>query len=152
MGGLLESPFMQSNQATGHWPYLQARGVFDGFTGEEMAVLEHYGHVGEILEGETIIRQAAVQGSFYVILDGRVRVIRQPPSGVPEILAELEAGDGFGEMALLNPPFASATVVAVTPVVFWHLTRAELQEVLTKQPDLGEQLFNSLVRLYGSRL
>ena len=135
-------------------PRFKAEGIFADFTPAETNMLAAHGAVQEVAQGATIIRQSEEQDSFYVILRGRVQVIKEPeePGKSASVIAELGPNEGFGEMAIFNPPFAAATVQALENTRLWRLTRMELQNVLALKPELGNQLFARLLQIFGSRV
>lgn len=62
-------------------------------------------------QGATIIQQGVRGDSFFVICEGRVRVVREE-HGHPRDLAVLETGAFFGEMALLSGGPRAASVLS----------------------------------------
>jgi CRP-like cAMP-binding protein len=60
--------------------------------------------------GERILVEGDVGDRYHVIESGRVEVVR---GGV--VIDEMRAGDGFGEVALLDGAPRNATIVARTP-------------------------------------
>ncbi len=99
-------------------PFFLGRLVFETLAGrlmfrrririkEDNAML---GDLGKIYgEGEIIVRQGEIGDCMYVIQSGKVEVVKE--EGGKEIrLAELGAGDFFGEMALFEKDVRSATV------------------------------------------
>ncbi len=105
-------------------------------------------------QGEAIIREGEPGEEMFFIESGRVQVIRgQGPRTL--LLAELEAGDLFGEMALLTGAPRSATVMALSDVDLWVMSRSDFDEVVTAYPNLAlalsrllsERLRNTDVRL-----
>ena len=71
------------------------------------------GELGRVYEdGEEIIRQGEIGNCMYVIQDGTVEVIREV-DGKHLRVAELGAGEFFGEMSLFERIARSATVRAV---------------------------------------
>ena len=67
--------------------------------------------------GDYIILQGDPGTTFYIIEKGKVEVIRRDPdSNKDEVLAELGAGDFFGEMALVDNQPRAAGVRALTSV------------------------------------
>ncbi len=98
-------------------------------------------------QGEVIIREGDPGYEMYFIESGRVRVVRG--SGTSAILlAELGAGDLFGEMALLTGRPRSATVAALSDLDLWSMPQADFDELVAAHPNLGL----ALSRLLSERL
>lgn len=79
--------------------------------------------------------------AFFVLLDGAALVT---VAGRP--LRRLEAGDFFGELALLDPAPRSATVTALTPVHIGVLGTRMFRTLLRELPPLSERLLAALAR------
>ncbi len=75
--------------------------------------------------------------SFFVILEGSVNVIVFTTEGKQTILASLQKGDFFGEMALLDGEPRSASVVAAEPCSLLMLYRRSFLELLKSQPTMA---------------
>ncbi len=100
-----------------------------------------------LLAGETLIRQGEREERMYVILNGRLRITRQHPSGSVVHLGELKAGDVVGgEMALLAGEPRSATVRAVRDSELLSLTREGFQSWISRHPEALLQVSRLLVR------
>jgi CRP-like cAMP-binding protein/general stress protein 26 len=65
--------------------------------------------------GTTIVRQGAPAEKFFIIVDGRVEVVREQ-DGSEQVIATLGPGQFFGEVAILRDMPRTATVRAVTRV------------------------------------
>lgn len=63
-------------------------------------------------DGDVIVRQGEIGDCMFVIQNGTVTVSIERPDGTETHLATLEAGDIFGEMAILQKERRSATVKA----------------------------------------
>lgn len=88
--------------------------------------------------GEVIIKQAAKGDFFYIVQRGTVRVTRQANAQTaPVTLADLAAGDSFGEEALLSDQPRNATVTAVTDTQLLRLAQADFLRLL-KEPLLPQ--------------
>jgi CRP-like cAMP-binding protein len=83
--------------------------------------------------GDAIVRQGEPGEHFYLIADGRVEVVRED-EGRATRLAELGAGDYFGEMALLHKAPRSATVRALTAVETYALGADAFHALLGRLP------------------
>ncbi|HEX2513179.1 MAG TPA: cyclic nucleotide-binding domain-containing protein, partial [Chloroflexota bacterium] len=65
--------------------------------------------------GQRVFSQGDAGDTFYVILSGQVKVSVMSPEGQEAILVVLDAGEGFGEFALLDDQPRSATIEATLP-------------------------------------
>lgn len=79
--------------------------------------------------GEVIIREGDVGDAAYMIVSGRCQASRQVAGG-HETLATMEAGDVFGEMALLLEEPRAAAVQAVDQVTVLILDKQTMAEGL----------------------
>ncbi len=85
----------------------------------------------EVSEGETIIRQGEDGDFYYYIRSGRCEVLRQPKPGAPEVkLAELPAGESFGEEALVSEEKRNATVRMLTDGVLMRLSKQDFVKLI----------------------
>jgi rhodanese-related sulfurtransferase len=83
--------------------------------------------------GQIIIRQGAEGDYYYLIESGTARVTRTSGENVfPETLAELSAGQAFGEEALVSGNKRNATVTMKTEGVLLRLGKDDFVELLKK--------------------
>lgn len=78
--------------------------------------------------GEEVIRQGADGDYYYLIRSGSAQVTRAIKGGKPVVLARLEAGQGFGEDALISGEPRNATVSMITD---GHLMRLAAKDFHT---------------------
>jgi ATP-binding cassette subfamily B protein len=88
---------------------------------------------------DVVVRQGGPADRFFVIARGVVEVIDES-QGEPRVIAHLEDGDFFGEMALLDRRPRNATVVAVTPTTMLSLERSEFHDLLQGWPDAAAMI------------
>ena len=97
-----------------------------------LTVLEHLARSLEPVAfavGERVITQGEAGDSYYLIDSGSVEILHD---GHRE--ATLDAGDGFGEIALLSDRPRTATVAVLEPMVGFRLPRAAFLEAVTGSP------------------
>ncbi len=85
---------------------------------------------------EAIVEEGEPGTSFFLIEDGEVQVRTKDPSGKPMVLAELGAGEFFGEVAVLTGKPRTATIVATTPVTVIEISAADLDRIARDFPDV----------------
>jgi CRP/FNR family transcriptional regulator, cyclic AMP receptor protein len=96
-----------------------------------------FGKFGKIYEPDDIIFCEYEPGNdFYLIQDGQVKITKTVGQSI-KTLDVLEAGDIFGEMAILEEQPRSATATAITQVRALNFNRANFDLLLTKTPQLA---------------
>jgi CRP-like cAMP-binding protein len=98
--------------------------------------------------GHLIIREGEPGRSFFIIVEGRVRVYKAGADGKEITLAHLGEGAFFGEMAMLSGAPRTANVVSEEETEILEVTDTVLRELATKYP----QVVNSLKNFYRQRL
>jgi CRP-like cAMP-binding protein len=106
--------------------------------------LSYHRHV----PGQIIIREGDPGRSFFIIVEGRVRVCKSAPDGKEITLAHLGEGAFFGEMALLSGAPRTANVISEEDTELLEVTDNMLRELARKYP----QVISSLKNFYRQRL
>lgn len=85
--------------------------------------------------GRVVLEEGAEGAEFYLIDRGVVEVTTRGPDGAPLVLSTLQRGAFFGEVALLQRTPRTATVTALTEVLAVRFDRADIDEVLDRNPS-----------------
>ena len=86
-------------------------------------------------KGSTLIFQGEISNRLYLIAFGKVSVWVKPPKSQERLrVAELNAGDYFGEISLLEPITASATLKAEEDTDLFSITREKFTAIVDKFP------------------
>ena len=95
--------------------------------------------------GEVVFRQGDPGDSMYIIQSGAVEV-SQHKNGQEIVIAILEKGDFFGEMALLQNEFRSATITAISRTRLIPLSKDLFVDRLKRDPDVSLHLLKKLIQ------
>lgn len=122
--------------------FLRRCGLFRGFDEARLTAL------GQALEevafpaGASIFREGDSGDAMFVVLDGALQVYAQDRNGRDVTLARLEAGDYFGEQALLpgGSGRRNAGVRTVDAVRLARVPKAAFQSALAHDDALRERL------------
>lgn len=87
--------------------------------------------------GDVLLREAERGTGLFLVLHGTLQVTRTQ-DGTPRILAELGAGDLFGEMSLLTQQPTVASVTALTDCLVLRLSRQDFSELIMTHPQILE--------------
>ncbi len=93
-------------------------------------VLQHYP------QGEMVFSQGDPGDSLYVIEMGEVKLASETPTGEATV-AWLEAGDAFGEMALLTGKTRSVKCQAMADTNLWVLYKNDYDDLMVEHPSLS---------------
>jgi CRP-like cAMP-binding protein len=101
-----------------------------------------------VVAEEQVVRQGDPGDRFYVIASGLFRVEKAGETGGPTVVARLQDGAFFGEMALLSGEPRAASVVAEGDGELLEIRADDLRELCREHPHVSE----SLARFYRHRL
>ncbi|HZR07748.1 MAG TPA: cyclic nucleotide-binding domain-containing protein [Myxococcales bacterium] len=122
--------------------------LFDDLSQEAFVALVNRLGYQRHAPGELIIREGDPGRSFFIIVEGRVRIYKTGPDLKEITLAHLGEGAFFGEMALLSGAPRTANVAAEEETGILEVTDTVLRGLATKYP----QVVSSLKNFYRQRL
>jgi putative ABC transport system ATP-binding protein len=93
--------------------------------------------------GAVIIRQGDIGNEFYLLRKGAVEVTQRHGDD-QRLVATLQEGDFFGEVALLEDKPRNATVTAREETLCYTLSKKEFHEVLSKSHTFEQELRKAL--------
>lgn len=96
-------------------------------------------------EGELILDFEDTSTDVYLIVSGAVRVLIRTPNGKEMLLADLGAGEFFGETAAIDGSARSANVTATMTTELVVISRAEFLAAVHATPAVCDRLMQLLV-------
>ena len=91
--------------------------------------------------GKQILGEGESGVGFYLILDGSAQVTRKDKE-----LAKLDAGNFFGELAVLDGEPRTADVVALEDTKCLVLTRWAMKSIISSHPDVASGMLEELAK------
>jgi len=113
------------------------RPILFGLEEEDLNELAQAAVVRSFPSGATICEEKAQGNTMYVIVEGRVEVIKQLDGESEHHLHYIEPGGFFGEMAILQEGPRTATVRAARPTTVLEIGQAPFLSVLGRSPSLS---------------
>lgn len=126
---------------------LQGTPLFKHLSYKEIIRVLNMTSVRELAPGETIISEGEAGEELFVILGGKVKLIKNGAT-----IAHLPRGSFFGEMALVDRSPRSASAVAEDGTRVLILRRSDFYEIIRKEPALATRLLWSFVQVLTERL
>ncbi|MBO4711689.1 cyclic nucleotide-binding domain-containing protein [bacterium] len=141
--------------------FLKEIPLFSELRDEEFTELCKYIKLRRFMKNSPIIRQGDKGDNFYTIVSGRAKVVVSGNNGSEKIVGILSTGDSFGETALIEKGPRTASIVTLTPVAVFEITKegfekflasnAENREKITGKIRLGKMLLASPVFSFMSQ-
>lgn len=122
---------------------LQRVSIFAETPAEQLAQVAALLDEKSFSTGEVVFQKGDPGSCVYIIASGKVLV---HDGDMP--VNQLQAGEIFGEMAVLDPQPRSASVTALEPAHLYRLERLALYKVMAGQPDI----LPGIVRILSQRL
>jgi len=123
--------------------FLRKVPLFSELEDDELTEIGAHFHERSYPKNSVIFLEDETGDYMYVVRQGRVKVVRQLPSGKETILAFHDAGEFFGEMSLLDGGTTPASVIAVAPTTILSLSRRDFRTQLSN-PKVNEALLRML--------
>jgi CRP/FNR family cyclic AMP-dependent transcriptional regulator len=113
--------------------------LFAGCSKAELRALASSADELDLREGTVITREGRPGREFFVLVSGTARVTKDGKA-----IAELGAGDWFGEIALLTDTPRTATITATSPVDVLVITDRRFRNVVETMPSIALKILASL--------
>lgn len=113
--------------------------LFRGIGADQLLALAETATEVEFAPRQPIVRQGEIGTGFFIVVEGRVNVVRDGQS-----LAKLGPGEFFGELSVLDGQPRVAQVVAEEPTRCLALASWDFEKVLLEQPALSLAILRGL--------
>lgn len=123
---------------------LSGSSLFCELNQHELDSLSSVADLRRVQARQVIIEQGSTGHEMYALLHGRMKVARHTEDGREIILAILEAGDVFGELAMLDGGPRTATVETLEPCELMVFRREAVIGFLENHPTVMRQLIQDL--------
>jgi CRP/FNR family transcriptional regulator, cyclic AMP receptor protein len=97
-------------------------------------------------KGDALFREGEEGNCLYMIIAGKIKIVRQSRDGDEMILAMLSAGDFCGEMALLDGMPRSADAVAVEETHLYGLNRKDFLDYVMSNETAVKAILSALTK------
>lgn len=104
---------------------------------EEVVKLIPHVKTARFAAGEIVFREGDVALELYFIVEGSVQVVRESDTG-DRLIAELQEGDTFGEIALISDQPRTADVRAKTDIVVCSIHKTDFEQLIKQSPAIRD--------------
>lgn len=130
---------------------IPAEGILAALSAEDRDALLAHAELLSFRKGDDLIRDGQANASLFIVLSGLLHVLR-PGKERDVLLGRLDEGSCFGEVSLLDPGPASATVRAATDGTAVELRREQLRTFAASRPEAAIALITAIATQMAQRL
>lgn len=120
--------------------------LFSGLAEEHLNTIAKIAVLKRISKKAVLFREGDVANGFYLLLKGRIKLIKLSPNGKEQILHFVQKGQSFAEAALYLNSSYPATAEALEESELFFIPREALSEALSSDPGLAMNLISHLAR------
>jgi CRP-like cAMP-binding protein len=113
--------------------------LFNTLSDAELEELANWFQLKTVGEGVTLAREGASGYSFYLVLDGSAVVTTED-----DTVATYDAGDFFGEMAILGDGRRLATVTSTSPARLLVMFGTEFRRLEAAHPEIASRIVEAM--------
>lgn len=97
-------------------------------------------------KGQTLFKEGELGAHLYLLLSGRIEIVKGAGGPQATSLAVLGSGDHFGELSLLDSQERSATAVVLEDARVLTLEKTRFEQLCLDFPELGLSICRGLSR------
>lgn len=126
--------------------------IFQGLSDREFREVEKLIHNRTYKPQEFIFKRDVPGEGMYIIMSGAVEIAVGVRGGKKQVLAELNVGEFFGELSLLDADVRSASAIARDSANLLVFSQPDLSSLLERNPVLGNKILINLAKVISARL
>ena len=130
---------MTTASQTIQW-YLENFSFFNVLTKEDRAKLGKMALMERMPKEQVIYTSGQAADSFYLLKEGKVKIVQRSDSGKEMILAILGPGEVFGELSVTGKEIREEVAVAGDETLVCRFQIDEFQQMLERSPGLMLQI------------
>ncbi|MEE8185148.1 MAG: cyclic nucleotide-binding domain-containing protein [Thermodesulfobacteriota bacterium] len=124
---------------------LREMSFFDDLNDTELDVIAGVLERKKFKVGDIVFKENEDGDSLYIIRKGEVKACKTAPDGELLTLTLMKDGDIFGEMSFLDGRARTASIVAMTEVETFVITKSEFERLVDDNPRMIYKMLKNLV-------
>jgi CRP/FNR family transcriptional regulator, cyclic AMP receptor protein len=124
--------------------FLQKVPIFKDLTVEQLGHIAAVSSIEDYEAGEYLFREGDIGYNSYVVISGKVELLRNVDNKEKVRIAMMESGSYFGEMAVFDGDTRSASAKTLESSIIMSYTKDSLDNVIMKYPSIGLRVIKVL--------
>ncbi len=132
---------------------LKLTGIFTDFSNKDLKAIHKILHRRSYKKNELVFSAGDPGIGMYIIFSGRVNIyVHNPRTEEEDLVAKLQSGQYFGDVALFSDALRSATIKAIEPTTLLGFCQPDLLGFIDRNPQLGSKILLQILKMAGKRL
>jgi signal transduction histidine kinase len=122
------------------------RRAFPEVTSHEAENMVSFGEIQQYPVNSVLCKEGAIESTFYILLDGEVKVTKFINPTEERFLSFLKPGDFFGEMALIHDAPRAATVMTIVPTTVLEIRKEIFNDLVSRSSSVSKAMMREVSR------
>ena len=127
-----------------HLLFLKKVPLFAQMSLEQLEIISRIVNELTFFKGEVIFREGEIGDKLFVIVEGKVNVVKGYRAASQVTLAILGPTDYFGEMSVLDNEPRSATILIAEDARLLSISGEKLRDIVQQKPEIAFEIFKVL--------
>jgi signal transduction histidine kinase len=127
-------------------PAVVLRRAFPEITPLEAVNMVGLGQIQQYPVNTVLCREGAIESTFYMLLEGEVKVTKFINPTEERFLSFLKPGDFFGEMALIHDAPRAATVMTILPTTVLEIRKDIFNDLVSRNSSVSKAMMREVSR------
>ena len=114
--------------------------LFGSLEKETIEEIEPLAQWHPLVRGDALFRQGDPSDGIYVVVSGRLKVVRENTDGTSVVIGEAGAGESIGEMGFFTKEPRTASIVAVRDSLVVKFSNAAFERIIARHPEIVRDL------------
>ena len=132
--------------------FLSNTGYFSPWNPQDLEEFSTHFQRVKLKEGAILFKEGDEDEAWYIIMSGRMSIVREGAMGSSHILAELETGEAFGEMSLLEKRPRMGSALAMEESVILKLDRIIFDGLINDHHPIAVSMLREMAISQSRRL
>ncbi len=120
--------------------YLKKINIFNGLSKDEMEFIDHVSVMKHYAKKQPIFLPQDPGDKVFLLKKGKVKIMRLSEEGKELILAVLDSGEIFGEMALFDSDSRTSMAETLEDAYICEISKRDFEDLVKKKPELAIRL------------
>jgi CRP-like cAMP-binding protein len=123
---------------------LKSTPYFSGLSTPELEAIKEHVFEEAAERNDMILLEEEPANAVYFVVSGVVKVFKTSVEGKEQVLCIVKPGESFNDVAVFDGGSNPASAIAMTPVVLYGITKADMETILREHPKLATNVIKIL--------